>query len=256
MGNSKFRRYRFVVALALLLPFGCVGNVHAGQTQSSSSHYSVSEVQVGGNGSTQNVCSGSYCAQESVGDAAVGNAGSTSYSAQFGSDTTDIPLLEVVVDGGIQNLGVLDASTTGTATFGLKVRSYLSSGYTVYMTGPPPSQGTHTLRVPFTVNGGQDVPFTSQPGAEQFGINLADNTTPNIGSAPVQVPSGDFSFGSVLDPYGSGDEFMYKNGDAVANSLTSTGETDYTVSMILNVSNATPAGKYTGNFSAVVVPQY
>jgi len=124
------------------------------------------------------------------------------------------------------------------------------------MTGPPPSQGTHTLRVPYTVNSGQDVPFTSQPGAEQFGMNLADNTAPNIGSAPVQVPSGDFSFGSVLDPYGSSDEFMYKDGDAVAGSSVSTGETDYTLSMILNISNVTPGGQYKSNFSAVVVPQY
>ncbi len=252
MGTSRFRRYRFVMALALLLPFGYVGDAHADTSQSSSSHYSVSGVQIGGSGSTQQVCSGgSYCAQESVGDTVDGTGSSTNYSAQFGSDTTDIPLLEEIVSGGIQSLGVLQPTTTGTATFGVHVRSYLSSGYSLYVVGPSPSQGTHNLTTLDT-----SCPCTSQPGTEQFGINLAANSTPAIGSAPVQVPSGTFSFGNVTANYDQSNLFKYHNGDAVAGSSVSTGETDYTLSMILNISNITPGGKYTGSFSALVVPLY
>jgi len=251
MGNKKLRQYRFMAALALLLPFGYVSEVYAGSTQSSSPNYSVSEVQIGGNGSAQNDCSSSYCAQESVGDTVVGGASSADYSAQFGSDTTDEPLLEVIVDGGNQSLGTLQPETTATASFGIKVRSYLSSGYTIYVEGSPPSQGEHTLKA---LNA--DCPCTSQPGTEQFGINLAANSSPSIGEDPVQVPSGTFSFGEVDADYGQSNLFKYNDGDAVAGSTTSTGETDYTLSMILNISSATPGGHYTSNFSAVVVPTY
>jgi hypothetical protein len=240
-----------MAALALLLPFGYVGDAHAGPTQSSSNNYSISEVQIGGNGSAQNDCSGSYCAQESVGDTVVGGASSANYSAQFGSDTSDKPLLEVIVDGGNQSLGTLDPSTTATASFGIKVRSYLSSGYAIYVSGTPPSQGEHTLKALDT-----SCPCTSQPGTEQFGINLVANNAPNVGLDPVQVPSGTFSFGEVEANYGQSNLFKYNNGDIVAGSTVSTGETDYTLSMVVNISNATPAGHYTSDFSAVVVPTY
>jgi len=251
MRDRKLRWCGFVAALVLALSFGPVTNVNAGAPQSSSNDYSVSEVQIGGNGSTVNNCSSSYCAQESVGDTTVGGASSSNYSAQFGSDTTNEPLLEVIVDGGSQDLGVLDQSTTATATFGLKVRSYLSSGYTIYVTGASPSQGEHNLKSLDT-----SCPCTSQPGAEQFGINLAANTSPDIGAAPVQVPSGDFSYGAVDSDYSQPNLFKYHEGDAVAGSSTSTGETDYTLSMVMNISNVTPSGHYTSNFTAVVVPTY
>ena len=251
MGNQKLRRYKFVAILALVLALVPSGSAHAGAPQASSSNFSASEVQIGGNGSASHDCSSSYCAQESVGDTVTGGSASSGYSAQFGSNTTDEPLLEVLVSGGTQNLGVLDPSTTATATFGVNVRSYLSSGYSVYVTGSPPSQGSHTLNALNT-----SCPCTSQAGAEQFGINLADNTSPNIGAAPVQVPSGSFSFGAATSDYSQTDLFKYHDGDAVAGSATSTGETDYTLSMILNISNVTPGGRYTGTFSAVVVPVY
>jgi hypothetical protein len=181
----------------------------------------------------------------------VGNGSSANYSAKFGSFTTDVPLLEVVVAGGIQNVGVLQSTTTATVSDTIKVRSYLMQGYSIYITGASPTQGTHHLNTMVT-----GCPCTSQVGTEQFGINLAANTTPNVGAGPVEVPSAAFSFGTVLGNYNQSNHFKYIDGDSVADSLKSTGETDYTLSMILNISAATPAGHYAGNFSAVVVPTY
>ena len=252
MRKQTFRQYRLVVVLAVVLSLGFVGTAAAGASQSSSNDYSVSEVQIGGQGSTSHVCSsGSYCAAEAVGDTVDGSASSSSYSAQFGSFTTDQPLLEVVVDGGTQDVGKLQPSTTATVEDTVKIRSYLSSGYTLYITGASPSQGQYNLK---TMDA--SCPCTSQPGTEQFGINLAANTTPNIGADAVEVPSGSFSYGTVEANYDQSDHFKYHNGDAVASSSVSSGETDYTLSMILNISNVTPAGQYTGNYSAVVVPTY
>src|SRR5262249_36782928 len=126
---------------------------------------------------------------------------------------------------------------------------YLSNGYTLQISGAAPSQGTHHLTALAT-------PTTSHQGAEQFGVNLVANSTPAVGANPVQVPSGSIGFGTVTDDYITPDLFKYVEGEPVAQSSTSNGETDYTLSMIINVSNITPGGRYTGVYSAVVVPTY
>ncbi len=216
---------------------------------SSSTHYQVNETQFGGSGADLKDCSTSYCAKISVGDTTVGAASSADYSAQFGSNTSDEPLLQVITTAGVQDLGILDTSHTATATRIIKVRTYLSSGYVVELTGTPPSQGSHALSAIST-------PSTSQPGAEQFGVNLVANTSPSVGADPLQVPSSLTSFGVAATDYATPNLFKYVSGDIIASSPTSSGETDYTLSAIFNVSNTTPGGHYDGSFSAVVVPIY
>ena len=238
--------WRFLLGLAMLVTLGSVG--HAVAQQSTSTNYSVNEVQIGG-GSSLHDCSTNYCAKTSVGDTTVGSATSTNYAARFGFNTSNVPMLEVMTSAGTSDMGVLDVATTGTATASIKVRNYLSSGYIIQLTGPAPSQGIHTLTNLAT-------PTSSHQGAEQFGVNLAANTAPAIGASPVQVPNSTFSFGTAASDYSTPDLFKYVNGDIIAQSLSSSGETDYTLSMIINISNVTPGGRYTGTFSAVVVPTY
>jgi hypothetical protein len=72
----------------------------------------------------------------------------------------------------------------------------------------------------------------------------------------VQVPSTGTSFGTAVGDYSTPNIFKYVDGDIVAQSLKSSGETDYTLSIIINVSNTTPGGYYNGSFSAIVVPTY
>lgn len=244
-GNS--RRYRLVLLLGLVLVFG-FGGTAAATTTSSSAHYQVTETQFGV-GSGLHDCSTSYCAKSSVGDTTVGSARSDSYSAQFGFNTSDEPVLEVITDQVDENMGVLDPSVTGTALQTIKIRDYLSKGYVLQITGLPPSQGFHQITR-------LSSPTASQQGSEQFGINLTANTAPTIGNSPVQVPDANYSFGTVTDKYRQTNLFMYDDGDIVAQSLSSTGETDYTLSLIINVSNVTPGGQYNGQFSAVAVPMY
>jgi hypothetical protein len=239
MKNQHLRQSRFVVALAFIMTLGFTG-VAAAET-STSPHYMVNETQFG-SGSSLNDCSSHYCAKTSAGDTTVGSTSSAHFSALGGSNTSDVPLLEVIVDGGNQDMGVLDSSTTGTAVSTVKVRTYLTGGYSLHIAGSPPSQGTHTIPRLATLS-------TSQSGAEQFGINLADNTSPNIGAGVVQLPDSTTSFGQS-------DLFMYDDGAQVAHSDKDSGETDYTLSMIFNISNTTPGGHYAGTYSAVVVPGF
>jgi len=246
MRRQRARLWGLGAALAVLCMFASIGQARA--DTSSSTSYKLDQAQFG-SGSQSQSCSSTYCADSAAGDTVVGSASSDNYSAQFGSLTTDVPLLEVIASGGVQELGVLDADTTGSAAASLKIRSYLTNGYIVQVTGSAPTQGTHALTALTT-------PSSSHAGAEQFGINLADNSTPDIGADPVHVPSSDFSDGVVTSDYSNPNLFKYVDGDVVAHSYKSSGETDYTITMLLNVSNVTPGGHYYGAFSAVVVPLY
>ncbi|MEJ0072678.1 MAG: hypothetical protein WDN27_01130 [Candidatus Saccharibacteria bacterium] len=244
MRQQKSKGYGLVAVLGLLMALASGGTAWA--AQSSSPHYEVNETQFGA-GSSENDCSTSYCAKTSAGDTVDGSASSNNYSAQFGFNTSSDPELEVIVGGGTQNMGTLQTTTTGTATNTISVLSYLSNGYTLQITGAAPNQGTHTLTTLTT-------PSTSQPGSEQFGINLVANTTPGIGTDPTKAPSGSSAISNVESDYATANLFKYVDGDVVAQSLVSNGETDYTMSMVINVSNVTPGGHYNGNFSAVAVP--
>ncbi|MBX6334098.1 hypothetical protein IRY61_02010 [Candidatus Saccharibacteria bacterium] len=240
---------RMAITAACVLCMVFAGTAAASSESSSSSpNYIITEAQFGA-GAATNDCSENYCANMSVGDTAAGLMESKSYIARAGGTTTDEPLLEVAASGGFANLGTLDPGRTAALTMTVSVRNYLTGGYVMQIAGSPP--GYESYQIPRL-----EEPTFSTPGVEQFGINLVANNSPAIGADPVQVPSGDISFGRVTESYAIPDKFMYKDGDVVAFSETDSGRTDYTISMILNISNATPKGGYTSIFSAVVAPSY
>lgn len=247
MKKWGIRRYAELILLAVVTA-GSGFSVALAET-SKSTNYQTTETQFGAS-STQENCSTQYCSRVSIGDVASGGNGTSSGStATFGSLTSEEPTLEVIVDPGQSNLGVLTTETTATKSMIVRIRSYLSNGYTLQITGSPPKISNHTLATSST-------PTASSPGIEQFGINAVANTSPSVGAAPVQVPSGDFSFGEVNTGYDTANLFKYVSGGVVAHSSKSSGRTDFTISMIINISNSTPAGKYQGDFSAVVIPVY
>jgi hypothetical protein len=247
MRNRKLWGYAKPLLLAVLI---AVGGTNMAFAVSSSNNYQVTETQFGPSSAQEN-CSTQYCARASIGDVTGGGGGTTSggTTATFGAITSDEPLLEVIVDPGESNLGTLTTEQTATKTMIVRIRNYLSNGYTLQITGNPPKYKNHTLATPAT-------PTAADPGTEQFAINVADNSTPNVGAVPEQVPSGDFSFGEADDDYDTPNLFKYVSGDVVARSTKSSGRTDYTISMIVNISNTTPAGHFAGDFSAVVIPVY
>lgn len=234
----------------LALGITLIGASSAFAVTSSSPNYQMTEGEFNA-GSMLDSCSGQYCAQASIGDMTVGGKSTSgTSSASFGSiPASSDPMLEVIVDGGQSDLGVLSTESTATKTMIVRVRNYLSDGYMLQIVGTPPKYGDHTLGTPST-------PTAATPGTEQFGINAVANTTPSVGANPLQVPSGETSFGVVQTDYATPNLFKYANEDVVARSDSESGRTDYTISMIVNVANSTPAGHYSGDFSAIVTPVY
>lgn len=225
------------VGLALFVLAGCP---FAFAQQSSSTNYSVNEVFFG-TGGELNACSTSYCSKQAAGETTVGSTSSGSYRAQSGFNSDRAPSLEFIVTGGSTDLGVMSVASAKTTTATFSVKTYLAGGYVVQTESDPPA---NTLpNQPMLTN--LTSPTASSPGTEQFGINLVANTNPvTFGADPIQVPDNTFSFGAAASGYNTANLFKYVKGDTVASSTQSTGETDYTVSYLFNISSITAAGEY------------
>jgi hypothetical protein len=218
--------------------------------QSSSTNYKVEETFFG-TGGELDAASANYKAKQSAGEAVVGNASSANYQFYGGFNTTDQPLLEFAVNGGVYDLGILDPTVPGTAVAAFTVRNYLSSGYTVLIRGAAPSTsgGLHALAAMNSLAG-------STPGTEQFGVNLTANTNPAIGTAVTQSPDSSFGSGAATSDYDTPNQFKFVDGDTIAFSNKSSGQTNYWLSLIANISRDTPAGQYGGSLNIQVVPTF
>lgn len=244
----KFRRELATLGVSLAALLLWLGPVV--WAQSTSPNYKVNEYFFG-TGGNLSANSTNYQAKESAGEMTVGNSSSANYQFNAGFNTSDTPLLELAVNGGTYDMGTLNASITGTAVASFTVRNYLSSGYVVVLNGiaPTSADGLHTLTAMSTAT-------TSSPGTEQFGVNLVANTNPVIGSNPGQVPNSTFSFGTPTASYSTPNNFKFVDGDTIAMSSKSSGQTNYALSMIANVTRTTPDGQYGGSLQLQVIPTF
>lgn len=261
------RRWRRQLIVSAILALGMSGVASAtlGDPSSSSSNYSVIEGEIGGNGQF-NSSSSSYSINpnidnggSSLGESAVGNSSSNSYQTGSGFNTTAEPTLTFVINTSLVNLGALSTSTAtfGTATF--NVKNYSSSGYAVTILGNTPVYAGHNLAAMTTDT-------ASSAGTEQFGINTVRNTSAAQGANPIQIPSSSFSYGVAGDgitgtygttrPYTIPDKWRYNSGETIASGAKSSGETDFTMSFIANISTLTPGGQYTGAISLIATGTY
>lgn len=213
--------------------------------QSSSNNYQMVESQFG-NASSNESCSSQYCASVSIGNDSKTSAVST---PEFGEVKYSEPMLEMIVIPGESNLGELTAERTGAKVMQVKIRNYMTGGYRLQILGDAPKYNNRILSTLAT-------PTDSKPGSEQFGINVVSNTAPSVGENPITQPGGGDALGTVLDNYKIQNKFMYVSGQTIAETTANTGGADYTITMIVNISNQTPAGQYTSDFSAVVIPYF
>lgn len=220
---------------------------------SSSGSYRVDEYQFGSGGNS-NLSSASYNANVALGSLGVGRSSSTNYDLEAGLITPNEPFLELFINSATVDLGTLDPSTTGYGNGVFWVRTYLSSAYTVQTMSQPPTYSGRTLAAKSTLG-------TPSAGTEEFGINLVDNATPDLGSNPFNVPDGTFADGQAATGYSTSNQFKYGVGDIIARSQATAGNqavgrTDYTITYMANVSAVTPAGVYTMVHDIVAVATF
>lgn len=244
-------RGKVKLLVGLVVCLGVLTPVARAQT-SQSPNYQIDESFIGPGGTLE---SGSTNYQTAPGGQSIGNAGgagdsgSTNFQAQSGATTTNDPSLACITNTSSVNFGALSTSVAATATASFSVLNYTSFGYVVQTIGTAPSNGSHTLNA-LSSNA------ASTPGTEQFGINLVDNTSPNIGADPAQIPNSSFSYGEAANNYDTPDSFRYVQGETIALAPKTSGQTDYTISYIANISNTTPGGSYTGSQILVCTGTY
>jgi hypothetical protein len=247
LGNVYFV---FFVIFALLISYNYV----LAEPTYNSTNYGVDEVFMGAGG-LNDASSTNYQARASLGDLSVGNSVGVDYQMYGGFTTTPDPYISLIVNSANLNLGYLDTASSATTTATFQVKAYLASGYVVTNGSDPPSYtsagNTHYLSTPSVT------PTPSVPGAEQFGINLVANTNPTtFGANPVQIPDSSYSFGQAATNYDTPNVYMYNKGDTIAYSNKSSGYTEYTISYLYNISQATPAGIYSFNHILIATATY
>lgn len=148
------------------------------------------------------------------------------------SGINDEPTVGFNVESVSLNFGELSTSSTAYFSHSFSAYTNSASGYTIRVYGDPLKSNSHILSAI-----GQ-TPAVSQTGAEQFGINLVANTVPIVGHNP------EGGSGQAAVNYGISNNFAYNDGDIVAQADNFTYQTDYTVSVIINIADETPAGIY------------
>lgn len=221
-------------------------SVHVSADSQASPHYEFVESSLGNN-SMLGSSSSNYTLSESVGTTAIGNSGSSNYQINAGTPTTADPSLSVIINNSAPSFGSFSPTATATTTSTFQVLDYTSYGYSVVITGTPPTNGTHTI-APMAITG------APQTGVDQFGINLVANTIPTtFGANPDH---GQFGIGSATTNYGSANQFRYVSGESIASAPKSSGLTTYTISYIVNVNSLTPGGQYTSNQTLICIATY
>ena len=234
--------------LAILLLFVS----HDVLAQGTSTNYRIDESFIGPGGTLESNSTNYATApgQQAVGNSAGGSSSSTNYQTQAGAPSTSDPSLTCTVNSSSINFGSLSTSVaaTGTATF--SVLNYTAYGYVVQIVGSTPNSGVHNLTA-------MSSNAASSAGTEQFGINVVANTAPaTFGADPVQVPDNTFSFGTAATNYNTANSYRYVSGETIASAPKSSGQTNYTISYIVNVSTTTAGGSYSGNQALVCVGTY
>lgn len=162
--------------------------------------------------------------------------------------TPDRPSLDVIVEPGVSNLGTLSTEATGAKTLVVKIRSYLRRLRTT-------NQG-HPAQIRQSYAKDLEYPVASIPVPSSSASTLPVIPRLISGLTPFRCQMKPRVLGTVAANYNQPNKFMYINGDTVASSSRESGETDFTITMIVNVANNTPAGNYVGDYSAVVIPIY
>lgn len=233
-----------VVCCCLLVCCGLlIGSAKADTLKSA--HYQLNEPNLGSGGFNPSI-SKDFKTDLSVGQPAVGDAASNSFQIEAGAQTTKDPALSFAVINGLVSIGSFSPTAAATTSSQFSVLDYTSYGYAVQIIGTTPANGNYIIPAMTTLG-------ASQPGTEQFGINLVKNNNfcgagCNLGADPDH---GQFGIGAAAAGYNTPNNFQYNSGDTIAIGPKSSGVSTYTISYIINVKDLTPGGQYTSSQSLV-----
>ncbi len=134
--------------------------------------------------------------------------------------------------GSTVALGTLSPSTTGSGVSQFGVTTNAQSGYSVTINGTTLTSGGDTISA-------LAVQTVSTQGVEQFGVNLRDNTTPDVGVEPDGA--GD---ATPTANYNTVDQFRFVTADSIASDAEEDAFRRFHVAYIANIAGDTESGSY------------
>lgn len=153
-------------------------------------------------------------------------------------DTVDVsvtidPYLTFTITDTTVSLSATNSTTTGFDFNTMAAYTNADGGYTITYNGATLSGGGNSIDAMTSET-------TSSTNTEQFGINLMNNATPNVGADPTG------GIGAAGGDYNDADSFMFtpSTTTALASAAGPSASTTYTVSYIANVAATTEAGTY------------
>lgn len=133
-----------------------------------------------------------------------------------------------------QNLGTLSSDHPLYTQSQMSAGTNASGGYVITANGPTMEAGTHVIDALSSQT-------ASAPGNSQFGINLRENSSPQVGEEPVGA-----STDAVVAPgYDTPNMYQYHDGDMIASAPGVSLFRRFTVSYIINVPPDLRPGDYT-----------
>ena len=142
------------------------------------------------------------------------------------------------------NFGTLTPDSVRTATSQMTAGTNGVGGVSIAVIGTTMTSGVHTIDA-------LNAPSPSSPGVNQFGINLRNNASPNVGANPTgigtTVPVGNYNIPN---------QFTFNTGDQIANSPLSTNFNTLTASYIVNVHEDQNPGVYTSTITYVATATF
>lgn len=148
------------------------------------------------------------------------------------------------MSGNSINLGNLANTVTRSGTSQLSIGTNSPTGHILYVLGTTMTSGNNSIPA-------LAAPTTSIIGNNQFGINLRNNSIPNVGANP----SGPGSTSPTAD-YNSPNLYKYSNGDSIATSALPTNYNRITVSYVVNVKKTQPPGVYSSTFTYLATASF
>src|SRR3989338_102315 len=159
----------------------------------------------------------------------------TAANTEVSVTATVDPTLTFSLGAATVALGTLSTSSTSSGSHTALIATNGASGFTLTYNGATLTSGGNTITAMGAAN-------TSTIGSEEFGINLRDNATPDVG-ATVTTNAGTCT--AIAADFNTVDSFSY-TASATTSLATAAAPADcvYTVSYIANIATTTEAGSY------------
>ncbi len=187
--------------------------------------------------------SGGISLNDSLDELSTGESRSLSFISDIGfwPMVGNDEVISFTVTDAVANLGTLDPSNVRYDTAAFRAATTAKSGYSIQFFGSSLASMEHTISALSSRS-------VLSVDTEQFGFNLVENSF--IGVDPIG------GLGQPTADYGFPDQFKFVSGETIAQSNVPSNFTNYTMSIISNISGITDAGSYATNLTVVVTGRY